>query len=421
MEPLLPQVQRLHGFAAGGASATADDAEEISDMLFGLQEQCAVVFLYLSRLESFSNLDSSNLLASESHLGDVFRMLTLEMDYAADSEVNDMNIDQIVVEGAHREAAALRKFMAGLAIQPWIWRHVDMWRERHEKLMHAYEDVLTTEREDHVEKLRRQDTLTPLEHAVPIRFLVQDQVVSFADRNLLARASPYFSSLLTGEFLESHQDQVTLHDVDPVDIQMLFECLQESLTMPSHYLLPEDLPFEMVLRLMICAERYSILFIKRLAEVWILTVLQKRERKWHDPVERGQDDAKTNKRHPKSPVSGHEDKKGKFEGEHLETDLASSDDEEPSETEEDEEGDESIQECLLMVYEQCSDPRHGDIYTPQHPFYRLVWDALARLCLRLGSVAILPRFQRMLEQGGEEKIQEFLKVVYELMVNQAPE
>ncbi|KAI9236395.1 MAG: hypothetical protein BYD32DRAFT_24006 [Podila humilis] len=419
MEPLFPQLQRLHGFAAGGASAIAGDAEEISDILFGLQEQSAVVFLYLSRPESFSILDSSNLLASESHIGDVFRMLTLEMDYTADSEVNEIDIDQVAVEGAHREAAALRKFMAGLAIQPWTWRYVDTWRERHEELMHTYNDVLTTEREDHVEKLRRQGISTPLELAVPIRFLVQGQVISFADRNLLACASPHFSSLLTGEFLESHQDQVTLHDVDPVDIQMLLECLQESLTMPSHYLLPEDLPFDMVLRLMACAERYSIQFIKRLAELWILTTLQKREQRWHDSAGRGQDDAEAKKRDPESPLSGHENKKAKVEDGDLKIDQVYPDDEELSEAK-DEEEEESIQECLLMVYEQCSDPRHGDIYTPQHPFYGLVWDALARLCLRLGSVAILPRFQRILDQGGEEKIQEFLKAVYELMVNQAP-
>ncbi|KAF9300007.1 hypothetical protein BGZ74_008401, partial [Mortierella antarctica] len=107
MEPLLPQLQRLHGFAAGGASMTANDAEEISDMLFGLQEQCAVVFLYLSRPESFSSLDSSDLLASGSHLGDVLRMLTLEMDYT-DSDANEMDMNKVVLEGAHREAAALR-------------------------------------------------------------------------------------------------------------------------------------------------------------------------------------------------------------------------------------------------------------------------------------------------------------------------
>ncbi|KAG0337425.1 hypothetical protein BG000_005431 [Podila horticola] len=418
MEPLLPQLQRLRGFAAGGASATADDAEEISDILFGLQEQCAVVFLYLSRSEIFSSLDSSDLLASGSHLGDVFRMLTLEMDYT-DNDADEMDVDQVAVEGAHREAAALRKFMAGLAIQPWIWRHVDIWRERHEKLMHLYDNVLTTEREDHVERLKRQDTATSSEPAVPIRFFVQDQVVSFSDRRLLARASPYFSSLLAGEFLESHQDQVTLHDVDPVDIQMLLECLQESLTMPSRYLLPEDLPFEMVLRLMICAERYSIQFLERLAKLWILTTLQKRERKWQNLVEQEQNRAETKKRNPESPVSGHEDKKAKVEDGHLDMEQVRSDDEEPPEAEDGEE--ESIQECLLMVYEHCSDSRHGDIYMPQHPFHGIVWDALARMCLRLGSVAILPRFQRMFEQGGEEKIQEFLKVVYELMVNQVPE
>ncbi|KAG0087698.1 hypothetical protein BGZ93_004570 [Podila epicladia] len=418
MEPLFPQLQRLHGFAAGGASATADDAEEISDMLFGLQEQCAVVFLYLSRPESLSSLDSSDLLASESHLGDVLRMLTLEMDYI-DSDANKMDIDKLALEGVHREAAALRKFMAGLAIQPWTWRHVDTWRERHEKLMHSYDNVLITEREDHVEKLKRQETSASSVPVVPIRFLVQSQVILFSDRSLLARASSYFSSLLTGEFLESHQDQVTLHDVDPVDIQMLLECLQESLTMPSNYLLPEDLPFELVLRLMICAERYSIQFLKRLAELWILTSLQKRERKWHDPAEQENNEVETKKRIPESPVSGHEDKKAKVEYGDLVMEQVYSGDEEPPETEEGEE--ESIQECLLMVYEQCSNPRHGDIYIPQHPFFGLVWDVLARICLRLGSVAILPRFQRMFEQGGEEKIQEFLKVVHVLMVNQAPE
>ncbi|KAG0027877.1 hypothetical protein BGZ81_005188 [Podila clonocystis] len=418
MEPLLPQLQRLHWFAAAGTSATADDAEGILDMLFGLQEQCAVVFLYLSRPESFSSLDSSDLLASGSHLGDVFRMLTLEMDYTDSDDANEMDVDHVAVEGAHREAAALRKFMAGLAIQPWVWRHVDIWRERHKNLMYSYDNVLTSEREEHIEKLKHQDTSTSLEPVVPIQFLIQDQVVTCADRNLLARASPYFSSLLTGEFLESHQDQVTLHDVDPVDIQMLFECLQESLTIPSHYLLPEDLPFEMVLRLLICAERYSIQFIKRLAELWILTALQKRERKWQDLAEQEQYRAETKKRSPELPVSGHDDKKAKVEDGGLDMEYVHSGDEDPPETEEEEE--ESIQECLLMVYERCSDPRHGDIYTPQHPLYGLVWNALARMCLRLGSVAILPRFQRMLEHGGEEKIQEFLKVVYDLMVNQVP-
>ncbi|KAF9271440.1 hypothetical protein BGZ74_006031, partial [Mortierella antarctica] len=139
--------------------------------------------------------------------------------------------------------------------------------------------------------------------------------------------------------------------------------------MPTHYLLPEDLPFELVLRLMICAERYSIQFLKRLAELWILTTLQKRERKWHDPVEQEQHGVEAKKRTSESPVSGHEDKKAKVEYDDLDMEQVCSGDEEPPETEEEEE--ESIQECLLMVYEQCSDPRHGDIYMPQHPFFDL--------------------------------------------------
>ena len=78
----------------------------------------------------------------------------------------------------------------------------------------------------------------------------------------------------------------------------------------------------------------------------------------------------------------------------------------------------TIQDCLLMVYEACSHPHLGSIYSSTHPFHNLVWDILRRIMLRLGSIAVTPRFATMLIQGGEERIQEFLQTLYELATDE---
>ncbi|KAF9421313.1 hypothetical protein BGZ94_008874 [Podila epigama] len=482
VERVLPQLERLYQFAVreGGAAAADDrESEAISDMLYGLREQCAIMFLYVSRPESFSGLDPDKLLEMDSHLGNVFRMLTLEMDFVVEEEGDpgenrDEKENAVMAEeaGLQKEVAAMRKFMAGVAIEPWIWRHLDVWRERHARLVASLDMVLTTEHEDHIQRLNGQakkdkdintfmdttgagagsDTGSSVVEAdvVPVKFLVQGQEILFSDRGLLARASPYFETLLTGAFLETHQERVTLHDVDPMDLQVLLECVRESATaMPAQYLLPEDLPFEMVVRLMISAERYSIEFIKRLAQHWILTTLHRREspdlssaptsppppppeqhHKQQSPSTMSTEQEiitdKGVKRGPGSPVSGHEDKRIRVQS--SQGDLGPEkvkDDEEEGDVFVDADTEETvvtiqeepIHECLLMLYEHCSDLRHGDIFTVQHPFHDLVWDALARLCLCLGPTTTLPRFKHIFENGGEEKIQEFLKVIYLLMMN----
>jgi hypothetical protein len=74
----------------------------------------------------------------------------------------------------------------------------------------------------------------------------------------------------------------------------------------------------------------------------------------------------------------------------------------------------AIQDYLLAVYEACSHPRLGSIYTSTHPFHALLWDTLRRMMLRMGSIAIRPHFTTMLNQGGQERMQEFLQILFEL-------
>ncbi|KAG9061588.1 hypothetical protein KI688_007167 [Linnemannia hyalina] len=363
--------------------------------------------------------------------------------------------------------------------------------KQHLELVETYSEVMTKEWEAHVINLAGSSTdaasAKEKDPAVPISFLVQDRTIIFPDRKCLSRASPFFYTLLLGDFRESNQEQIALQDVEPDDIELLLEVLRES-RMTVHHLLPEDMPFEMVIRLMICADRFLVGFVRRLAEVWILDALGRLEVKCYDlqPTRRsdvgGKDgtaglqttlvdgtkrvrnddglmggsgiglgggekrprldpsvdidlvdginqhiaevinhkDVDTQKQQPSNATAAdvdanddNDDDSGCSEGRQSPkspTSTTTADGEEEALT---------IQDCLLMVYEACSHPHLRSIYSSTHPFHSLVWDILRRIMLRLGSIAVTPRFATMLTQGGEERIQEFLQILYELATDES--
>ncbi|GJJ75872.1 hypothetical protein EMPS_08230 [Entomortierella parvispora] len=428
----------------GGHRSLRQDADDSEDTMYWLREFGALVFLYLSSPEevtaALSKMDKTALLNSESVFGVVCRMLTLEVHYEDDPEekspTQDTSQDIIMEEGTEtvkREEAVLRRFSAGLAIQSLCWRHAEKWRQQHLTLMQSYDSVLTTEWETHMAALKGADTkgvvFSTSQPPSPPRlanFLVQGRVIIFQNRALLARASAYFEALLQSEFKETSMDQIPLGDVDPDDFELLLDVIRES-EMTALHLLPEDLPFTVVLRLMVCADRFLVGFVKRLAEKWILSTLGKKELKYYRAKkslsqevqsQESKEVALGSKRGRESSPAP-PSKRTKIDHNPGSLGFSSSDQdvEKAKGTETGEE--ETLQDCLLMIYEMCSHPRLGDFRFREHPFHGLLWDALKRMALRLQTVAITPRFATLMDQG-EDKIQEFLQILHELVENSIP-
>ncbi|KAF9196510.1 hypothetical protein BGZ50_009511 [Haplosporangium sp. Z 11] len=449
MAPLRDQFERIYQYVGGRRSLQG--ASDSGENIYWLREYCALVYLYTmeqpsaaSPLQWGSKIDKAELLNSESVFGVACRMLTLEIEY--DSMDEDQDAEQTPrqdptttnsrredIVSAQREEATLRRFSAGLAIQSLSWTHVDRWRQQHQELMHSFAGLKTIEWQAHVAALN--DTAGPAEEVMPIEFLVKDRVISFPDRLCLSRTSSYFHTLLLGDYMESFQHQIQLKDVDPDELEMLLEVLKES-RLTADLLLPEDLPFAIVVRLMVCADRFMVGFVKRLAEAWILEALSTRELKHYElkgnasaRAKSGDSDLKHTRDTSPSEI---QDKRLKLDdnvpnidqdgGQHedVENQERSQANDEDMDRDEEDEDEESIQECLLLVYEMCTASYHGDIYNPEHPFFALVWDVLKRMILRLGSVAITPRFAAILDHGGEEKISELLQSLYELVLGTSP-
>ncbi|KAF9356524.1 hypothetical protein BGX34_009885 [Mortierella sp. NVP85] len=470
MAPVRSQFDRIYQYIGGHRSLQDDD--EMAETVHWLREYCALVFLYLMEQPNSSNpsfggakIDKTSLLTSESVLGVVCRMLTLELEYDTIQEAKQVPMEHDGGSGedlgnpasVQKEEAMLRRFSAGVAIQSLSWVHATRWSQQHLILVQSYTDIMTTEWNVHAQTLKGEafSGLTPAP-PTEIGFQIQDRVITFPDRLILSRASPFFHTLLLGDFKEASQATIVLQDIDPDDFELLMQVLQES-QMTAQFLLPDDLPFALVLRLLVCAERFMVTFIKRLAEAWIIQALGTRELK-HYELEGSHRDGGSqvmpgSHKHELDDITGEsQDKRQKLEeGEEggegdrgsnadgeggtdmieqskrqqqqEESDLLTKQGIEPDQIQEDEAEslEESIQECLIMIYETCSDPRYGSLYSSVHPFYGLVWDALRRMILQLGSVAITPRFATMLETGGEERIQEFLQILYELVVGHDPQ
>ncbi|KAI1307050.1 hypothetical protein EDD11_004572 [Mortierella claussenii] len=456
MLPLRGQFERIFHYVGG--LRPLQDSDETSESVYWLREYCALVFLYtldppLPGSNSgwgSSRIDKNALLNSESALGVVCRMLTLEMDYENEPNVSagqEGDDTQSRVVDEQEEQARLRRFSAGLAIQSLSWKHAEQWRQQHWELVESYMTVTTVEWESYVAALKRTTTGisstgsnkakggTIKSQPMAVSFTVQGRIISFPDRALLSRSSSFFHTLLVGDFLEATQQHILLQDIDPDDFQMLMDVIHES-QWTAQLLLPEDLSFQLVLRLMVCAERYMVMFVRRLAEAWILQNMRLRELRYYDTTPRANNSKWTEmKREEGCNKHGREDltpelpreKRHKRDeddddGSVMDLEVQEEDvmrsqvDQEGHESLEDD-SQESIQECLLMVYETCSDLRHGSLYVSTHPFYGLLWDALKRMTLRLGSVATLPRFASMLAAGGEEKIQELLRILFELTID----
>ncbi|KAF9910931.1 hypothetical protein EC991_005105 [Linnemannia zychae] len=548
MHPLRGQFERIYQYV-GGRQGFAD-TDETAESVFWLREYCAIVFMYTldhpqsgavgpavpppSLVAWGSRIDKTMLLESESVLGVVCRMLTLELEYDdeveqdmgmemdAEAVLKDHDIAKVKptsgeseedLKSVQREEAMLRRLSSGLAFQSLGWRHADRWRQQHSDLVESYTDLLTTEWEFHVSNLEASSSTCPQskdkqkEEEIPpvlISFLVQGRTITFPDRACLSRASPFFYTLLQGNFLESNQEQIVLQDVDPDDVEMLLEILRES-RMTAHHLLPEDMPFEAVIRLMICADRFMVVFVRRLAEHWILNALGELEMHGYNlqPMRTsavhgsvrdtdvgglatavsngskraGAEDSLIGEegvvgKRPRLDPNGDIDLVNGINTTNAEVQLpkerdilggdihstasystskvdthsitsnstltsninnnndddgnASEDDKLPtpkspatatsSSPSSSSIGEEPIviQDALLAVYEACSHPHLGSIYTSTHPFHALLWDVLRRIMLRMSSVAIRPRFTTMLNQGGQERIQEFLQILFEL-------
>ncbi|KAF9913919.1 hypothetical protein BX616_009311 [Lobosporangium transversale] len=523
MEPSLVQFERIYQYIGGNRSLQEPD--ETAESFYWMREYCALILFYLSDRDrplsrpghhpsilfqrpkpmTTTTDDKTTYLKTESILGIIGRMLTLEMDYEDEHKEGEEEEGRTRNEGtigrdngllqdtrttatgndnsnshskekdlisAQKEEALLRRLSAGLAIQSVCWKHWDKWRQQHQNFVQSYKTVTTTEWKAHVAILNGSDNNNgtnsngnkpnSLDTPVQIKFLIQGHVISFPDRYLLSRASMFFHTLLVGDFMEATQQHITLHDTDPDVFQMLLEVIQES-QMTAQHLLPEDLPFQLVVQLMVCAERYMVVFVRRLAEAWILKTLSRKELQYYDmdghnnsPVEQDEEEEMTRKQiktvadsemtvdrvdisskidttnkhdresSPQSGGSQRTDKRQKLEKtrdrneepQDVEDIITDSND---IEDEDKDEEDESLQECLLMVYEACSDlPLQCSLSSPSHPFHGLVWDSLKRMVLRLGSVAITPRFAAMLNTGDEERIEQFLHIIFNLMMDQIP-
>ncbi|KAF8979813.1 hypothetical protein BGZ46_004993 [Entomortierella lignicola] len=458
MAPLRGQFERIYQYIGGHRSL--QETNDSIETVYWLREYCALVFAYTleppqpNSVFWGSRVDRTALLNSESILGIICRMLTLELEYdvSSDDACKDTTtsvdheqtstVQHDDLENVQKEEALLRRFSAGLAIQSLCWRHIEEWHRQHLNLVQSYADVETAEWESYVAVLKGADKNGSVcgddKLITPVDFVVQDRVISFPDRLVLSRTSDFFHTLLMGDYKEASQKHIRLHDVDPDDFELLMDVIKES-QLTARLLLPEDLPLALVLRLMVCANRFMITFVKRLAEAWILDVLGTRELKYYDMRKQSQADvadvpiAQNNgKHHHQDPISIDRLQEKRQKLEHtdvkeyeLADDADARDDvkDEKDEIEIDivqDESEESIQESLLMVFEVCSNTRHGSLYSLTHPFHDLVWNVLKRIALRLGYVAAMPRFATMLNDGGEDRIQEVLQIFHDLIVNSIP-
>ncbi|KAF9586270.1 hypothetical protein BGW38_007674 [Lunasporangiospora selenospora] len=511
MAPCRDQLERIYQYVGGHRGTYLQSLDETDDVVYWLREYCALVFLYISEPLDLSSpipstllgsslsiawggrsggnlqqLDKTMLLSSDSVFGVACRMLTLEIEFddEAKNEAEgerqvieranypeekglDTPIDKATLEKARPEEAGYRRFSAGLAIQSIAWRNIDIWSQGHAEFIRSYDEVMTTEWSQHVARLsdlRRSPHTDQGESSAsspdPIQFLIQDRVIPFPDRAFLARVSPYFETLLMGNFRERYEKQIRLYDVNPDEIEILLEIIQES-PLTCHHLLPPDLPLELVLRVMVCAERLMVRFVKRLAEKWVLDYLTKKETKYiahyqgsQEQIRRRQSpDELENKERRKrikldhaqsfdnTPTRSVEQTPEDYEnveemGSEQDTNVGDYPTEGTNNPKDNDDG-LSIQECLVMVYEACSIPEHGSIYQRDgHPFYGLVWDVLKRMVIRLGSVGATPQFLKLLESRSESRaeeascqapdrdetrIQDLLQILYELITNSVPE
>ncbi|KAF9109713.1 hypothetical protein BGX27_007288 [Mortierella sp. AM989] len=455
MTPLRAQFERIFQYIGGNRSL--QDAGDTAETVYWLREYCALIFTYIleppgpsSSIFWGTRVDRTAVLNSESIFGIVCRMLTLELEY--DDIIDDTAVKESTTSIDHgqtttnqqddlvnvqQEEALLRRFSAGLAIQSLCWKHVNEWRRQHLNLVRSYATVETTEWEAYVAALKgignsdgfnNSDKLAAtFEKPTSVDFMVQDRVISFPDRLVLSRTSEFFHALLMGEYKEASQKHILIQDVQPDDFELLIEVVKES-RLTARLLLPEDLPLSVVLRLMVCAHRFMVTFVKRMAETWILNALGAREFKYYEMKQHPQADnsevlvAHNNTKHLQDfdSITQSQEKRRKLDNEDGDMDVQEDKEAEEDTSMESNENEESISESLLMVFEVCSDSQHGTLYSITHPFYGLVWDVLKRMTLRLGSVATTPRFATMLNDGGEERIQEFLQIIYDLIVNNVP-
>ncbi|KAF9432862.1 hypothetical protein BGZ76_010222 [Entomortierella beljakovae] len=446
MVPIRGQFERIYQYIGGGRPIL--EIDDTTETFYWLRENCALVFSYTldppnnnSSLIWGSKVDREAVLDSESILGVICKMLTLEMEYDDDPSdaatiQEDLTTKRVELIKAQQEDALRRRFSSGLAIQSLCWRHAEEWRRQHLELLQSYSTVTTVEWEIYASTLKGDGTTDSssknldsvtrgiVDFQTAVDFIIQDRVISFPDRAVLSRTSIYFHALLMGDFKEASQKHIQIQDVDPDDFELLIEVIKES-QFTALFILPDDLPLAVVLRLLICADKYMVVFVKRLVEAWILKALGARELKYYETRWSDSEGQHNNAKHPHDsiPVDESPEKKRKLDGDNVIDEalrtMGHKDENkltEPAKVVLDESV-ETIQESLLMVFEVCSKSHYGNLYSTAHPFFGIVWDVLKRMALRLGSIASTPRFITMLNDGGEERIQEFLKVLYDLITN----
>ncbi|KAG0234751.1 hypothetical protein BGW42_006214 [Actinomortierella wolfii] len=423
VQPTRWQFDSLYQFV-GGRSAL--DLDQQVESVFWLREYAAVALFYMmkdwppeptSRVVANSKEDDattvlpvSDHLSSETVYGDICRMLTLEMEYEEDVQENDKT--SIPGDTATQDLTAQwRRFSAATALQTRCWSHASAWQEQFEQWRKSLATVYTSEWQDHVTRLSASSSS---DKERPVTFLIATQKLTFPNRSILARSSPFFASLFEGAYQEAEMDEIRMHDVDPSDLEMILEIIKESQWTSSH-LLPLDLTVETVLRLLVYSERFQVPLVKRLAEAWILqTFIRQAQAQKVLPS-------------PNKHVSGSKDA--------------------------DNGGDSDVdgglfEDTLVQVYGTCSSLAYGSFDQPTHPFFDLLWNTLRLMLLHLGSVAIRPGFRLLWEDddnvdvdalealanqqqheyqasggigainvgvGGQDKIQVFLQAVTKLI------
>ncbi|KAF9168425.1 hypothetical protein DFQ26_008375 [Actinomortierella ambigua] len=371
----------------------------------------------------------SDFLSLDTVYGDICRMLTLEMEYDDESTQESVENEPGGTAKATQELNShWRRFSAATALQAKSWYHASAWQTlfrqwRRNVMAFAMDESLgpaltklpstaTTTITTTISSSSSSSTSPTLSGQVkPITFLIGEQQVLFPDRTVLARSSPFFTSLLEGAYREAEMDEIRIHDVDPTGFEAMLELIKESQWTRRH-LLPPDLALESVLRLLIYSERFQVSIVKRLAEAWVVETLIRQARTLH-----GHDRAGDN----------HDD---------------GGDGDEDSE-----DGDQGrFEDTLVQVYATCSSLAYGSFDQPTHPFFDLLWNTLRLMLLHLGPVSVRPGFRRLWEDdisvgsdmhtllpqhqhqpvvdvggalsvgiGGQDKIQAFLQAVTKLI------